>query len=211
MSVTKRLVELLGGSVSIESELGKGTTIHVTIDPGPLDSVKMVADPNEVVIHRYDRPIVSNSGSPRISGRVLLVEDGSDNQRLIAYILRKAGAEVAIAENGQQAIDQILADEAVISPERPCRVAPFDVVLMDMQMPILDGYSAMRRLRSMGYTGPIIALTAHAMSQDRQKCLDAGCDEYLTKPVEQRHLLDTVAEFQLRAHHRQPMRCQSAR
>jgi CheY-like chemotaxis protein len=202
LSVTKRLVELLGGTISVESEPGRGTAIHVTIDPGPLEAVSMVAEPSEAVIHRHDAPTVAKNGSPRIAGRVLLVEDGRDNQRLIAYILRKAGAEVAIAENGQEAIDQILAGEAALIPERPCRVAPFDVVLMDMQMPILDGYSATRRLRSMGYAGPIIALTAHAMSQDRQKCLEAGCDEYLSKPVEQRRLLDTVAEFQLRAHRR---------
>jgi CheY-like chemotaxis protein len=210
LTITKRLVELLGGSLVIHSEPGQGTTVCVTIDPGPLDSVTLITDPDEAVIHRFERPMPAKNGSPRIAGRVLLVEDGPDNQRLIAYILRKAGAEVPIAENGQEAIDKILSDEAVTNADRPCS-APFDVVLMDMQMPILDGYSATRRLRSMGYTGPIIALTAHAMSQDRQKCLDAGCDEYLAKPVEQRHLLDTVAEFQLKAHHRQPVGSEPAR
>ncbi len=210
LAITKRLAALLGGTITVESQPGKGTTVRVTIDPGPLDAVRMLADPNEAVIHRYDWPMASSEASPRISGRVLLVEDGPDNQRLIAYILRKAGAEVAVAENGQEAIDQILNDEAAISPDRPGRLAPFGVVLMDMQMPVLDGYTATRRLRSMGYAGPIIALTAHALSQDRQRCLEAGCDEYLTKPVEQQRLLHAVAEFQLKSHLRQPTGCPPA-
>jgi signal transduction histidine kinase/FixJ family two-component response regulator len=201
LTITKQLVELLGGQISVESKKGSGAAFRVTIDPGPLGRVAMIADPAEAVIRRYDPAPTAANAMPKIAGRVLLVEDGRDNQRLIAHILRKAGAEVAIAENGQEAIDKILSDEAVTGIDPACHVGSFDVVLMDMQMPVLDGYNTTRQLRSMGYSGPIVALTAHALSQDRQKCLDAGCDEYLTKPVEQRRLLDTVAAIELKGRH----------
>jgi signal transduction histidine kinase/CheY-like chemotaxis protein len=199
LPITQRLAKLLGGDMTIVSELDKGTACSVTIDPGPLDHVAMFADSTEALVHRISRPASSANALPKLAGRILLVEDGPDNQRLIAFILRKAGAEVTIAENGQDAIDKILADEAVLGVDRPRCRTPFDVVLMDMQMPVLDGYSATRQLRAMGYSGPIIALTAHAMSHDRTKCLEAGCDDYLTKPVEQRQLLNTVAMFQIKS------------
>ena len=115
----------------------------------------------------------------------MLAEDGPDNQRLISLLLRKAGAEVELAENGRIALDLALA------ARREGR--GFDLILMDMQMPVMDGYEATRRLRAEGFTAPIIALTAHAMAGDRERCLEAGCDDYISKPVERRSLLTIVA------------------
>jgi CheY-like chemotaxis protein len=116
---------------------------------------------------------------------VLLVEDGLDNQRLIAGILRRAGAEVEIAANGLLGCE--LALRAASLGE------PYDVVLMDMQMPVLDGYTAVQRLRDAGYAGAIIALTAQSMAGDRERCLSVGCSDYATKPIARDQLLAQVA------------------
>ena len=115
------------------------------------------------------------------------MEDGEDNQRLIAFVLTKAGADVAAAENGRVGAERALraADEG----------SPFDVILMDMQMPVMDGYAATRLLRERGYTGPIIALTAHAMTDDRDKCLRAGCDDFATKPIDRAQLLRLIHKY----------------
>jgi CheY-like chemotaxis protein len=131
--------------------------------------------------------LTSAAPPPRIHGRVLLAEDGLDNQRLIALLLRKAGAEVMVVDNGQTAVYAALTAQQ--------GKMPFNAILMDMQMPVIDGYEAVRRLRIANYRGPIIALTAHAMTDDRRKCLDAGCDGYLSKPVDRNLLLATVARL----------------
>ena len=113
---------------------------------------------------------------------MLLVEDGPDNQRLLSFFLKKAGAEVVLAENGELGRDAAL--EAVAENR------PFDVLLMDLQMPVMDGYTATRELRAQGYEGPIIALTAHAMASERQRCLEAGCNDCETKPINKQRLVE---------------------
>jgi CheY-like chemotaxis protein len=99
-------------------------------------------------------------------------------------VLTRAGAEVAVAENGSRAVDVALRARQ--------QGTPFHVILMDMQMPVMDGYEATRLLRSNDYLGPIIALTAHSMASDRQKCIDAGCDDYATKPIDRKALIEMI-------------------
>jgi CheY-like chemotaxis protein len=144
-------------------------------EPKPSPAVPEFAA-QESALPRTDRPLDGR--------RILLVEDGIDNQRLISLVLTRAGAAVMVAENGQIAVDLISQD-----------FSAFDIVLMDMQMPILDGYSATRRLRQAGYQRPILALTAHAMTDDRMKCLDAGCTDFMTKPIDKTNLVKLVSHY----------------
>ncbi len=200
LAINKRLAEMLGGDIAVTSTPGRGSTFSLTVETGMLDGVAMVQRPGQPAAGAArDQAKTGAAAQPGLAGRVLLVEDGPDNQRLIAFLLRKAGAEVTLAENGQVALDKVAA--ARHHPDRTPngQGPPFDVILMDMQMPVLDGYEATRRLRRQGYDGPIIALTAHAMKEDRQKCLDAGCDDYMRKPIDREALLKMVARYGRRA------------
>jgi CheY-like chemotaxis protein len=195
LTISKRLAGMLGGDITVTSTPGKGSTFSTTVATGPLDGVPLVEPPGEAALAA--RPSKRTAAEPviRLDCRILLAEDGPDNQRLMSLFLNSAGAHVELAENGQVALAKALD----CSPEQTTagcqqRREPFDVVLMDMQMPVMDGYEATRRLRAAGYTGPIIAVTAHAMNDDRRKCLDAGCDDYLTKPLDRHELLDIVAK-----------------
>ena len=114
--------------------------------------------------------------------KVLLVEDSVDNQILIQLILKKYEVQVDIASNGLEGLEKAVSKN-------------YDVILMDMQMPELDGYTATERLRQKGYTKPIIALTAHAMNEERQRTKLAGCDAHLTKPLDFEMLIKTIAQF----------------
>ncbi|HBO42592.1 MAG TPA: hypothetical protein DD670_01385 [Planctomycetaceae bacterium] len=184
LTISKRLAEMLGGDISVESVPNKGSTFSVTVETGNLDGVELLETPKESCVVARLTPSAAVP-AVRLDCRILLAEDGPDNQRLISFLLRKAGAEVTLAENGQTAHDLAMA-----ARDGGC---PFDVILMDMQMPVMDGYEATRRLRAGGYTGPIIALTAHAMERDAVACRRAGCDAYLTKPINPNTFLPVIA------------------
>jgi len=185
LTISKRLAELLGGNITVTSQSGQGSTFTVTIGTGSIAGIPLVRDPVEATSAMATT--ATASASTKLACRVLLAEDGPDNQRLISHVLRKAGAEVTIVDNGARAVSAILQPEAGSTP--------FDVVLMDMQMPVLDGYGATERLREAGCEIPVIALTAHAMSGDREKCMSAGCNDYATKPIDRAALLETVAHW----------------
>ncbi len=181
--ITRRIAELLGGGVTLESEPGKGSTFRLSVATGPLTGVSQV---------KLEDALRSNADQaraparlPRLSGRILLAEDGPDNRRLLTTFLERAGAEVEVAENGQQAAERVLAAAKAGTP--------FDLVLMDLQMPVMDGLTATRFLRVRGYRGQIIALTAYAMKGEIDKCLAAGCNYYLSKPITREHLVREVA------------------
>ena len=186
LMISKSLARLLDGDVTIRSAPGMGSTFSVTIATGSLKGVEMIPDPTEIDPGDGDSDTVSVEPI-QISGRVLLAEDGPDNQWLISYLLRDAGVEIMVVPDGNAAYEQ-----AMQSQERG---QPFDVILMDMQMPVMDGFSATTKLRTRGYTAPIVAVTAQSMKGDRERCLAVGCDEYMAKPIDKTGLLSMLRRF----------------
>lgn len=185
LTICKRLTNILGGEISVTSEYGAGTTFSVTVKTGEVERNEFV---DQTVFEQECHQDVVSEGpvDEEMGYNILLAEDGPDNQRLIRFFLQKAGNQVALAENGLIAVK--LAREAVEEK------TPFDVILMDMQMPELDGISATKQLRSTGYDLPIIALTAHNMNGVREECLAAGCNGYATKPIQREKLFTTIHE-----------------
>jgi CheY-like chemotaxis protein len=181
---------MLGGDIAIQSEFGKGSTFSLTIATGAFDSARMVEPGWAVVVAPSPDVTTTPKATPLpLKGvRLILAEDGPDNVRLISFHLRKAGADVRTVENGKQAVEALTIDGTVdgelIDPPL------VDLLLTDMQMPEMDGYTATRLLRAKGCTLPIVALTAHAMSGDAEKCIAAGCDSYATKPIDRAQLID---------------------
>jgi len=187
LAISQFLAEMLGGKITVESTLGVGSTFTVTIDTGPIEGV--ILSSNTSGDARTDSCCKEQMpGSIRFPDgfRVLLVEDGLDNQRLLSILLKKHGATVEIAENGLLAIE-------MVERSNENRV-PYDIILMDMQMPVMDGYEATTKLRAMDCRIPIIALTANAMTGQREKCLALGCTDFATKPIQRGELFRAIAQ-----------------
>ncbi len=183
LTICRRLAGLMQGTVTLEyTAPGHGSRFVLELP--------LLPAVDAVLIDRLDAPEVATAAARgaasaaltgALSGRILLAEDGEDNRRLITYHLTRAGADVTVVENGRLALDLIEASQ------RDGR--QFDLLVTDMQMPVMDGYTLAHSVREQGIRIPIVALTAHAMAEDRQKCLDAGCDDYATKPIDRVRLI----------------------
>jgi CheY-like chemotaxis protein len=178
LSISRRLVEMMRGRISVKSDPGRGSTFTIAIPTGPLENVRFL-EAHSLAGDRGDVIGQESQVAKLPPARILLVDDGQTNRKLIGLILKRAGCTVETADNGRTALDLALTSQ-------------FDLVLMDMQMPVMDGYTASRRLRDAGQTVPIIALTAHTMAGDREKCLDAGCSDYLTKPINPEQMFEVI-------------------
>ncbi len=189
LTISKRLVSLMGGAMTVQSEPNAGTTVSVRIRLRTSGSDEPRQPTQDEKRHAAINP--RKTSTSLADKRILVVEDGPDNQVLITRLLRSAGASVEMAADGQIAID-------IVNAQREDEA--FDIILMDMQMPVLDGYEATRQLRTNNYQRPILALTAHAMIGDRERCLEAGCDDYLTKPIDRLTLIDACLKWSTPGH-----------
>lgn len=186
LAIVKELVELMGGKVRLHSEPGRGTEIVFSLKLGlPADSGQLKGD--ETI---ETTPGTDTATAPTVQqfhGKVLVVEDAAMNQMVVCKVLERLGLASKVANNGQEAID-LLAQEQ------------FDLVLMDGQMPVMDGYEATAMIRSGSVPGinpniPVVALTAHAMVGEDKKCLDAGMNDYLTKPLDRAKLIEVLGKY----------------
>ena len=170
----------MGGDVVVrESLIEVGSTFTATINPGLLDTADQFT--SHTFLSDVDAKLLKTPASPlRLDGlSILVVDDTNDNRLLLRRLLEQRGAKVDSANDGFQAVEMALANS-------------YDVILMDLQMPELDGYGATAQLRSRGYVRPVIAVTAHAMGDELDRCLKVGFDHYLKKPVQHHQLAQTI-------------------
>ncbi|MFK7740576.1 MAG: ATP-binding protein [Planctomycetota bacterium] len=199
LTICQRLAELLGGEITASSSQGRGSSFRFRFAAPAVggsslwrpDQVARPDDPGQAARDPASKGAAA-SVPPRAGNRlagsyILLAEDGADNQRLLSHMLRKSGVNVSVVANG------VLAVEAY--RDHRDSGSPFDLVLMDMQMPHMDGYEATGWIRKEDPAIPVIALTAHAMAGDRERCLEAGCSDYLTKPIRHAVLLQACSDW----------------
>lgn len=180
LTISKRFAEALGGDIVVESSVGEGSTFRLTVSTGQIKDVKHLGV-DEIMSSLWYETGTQEKQWKFPASKVLVVDDGEENRELIEIVLGDAGIETTAAENGKVALD-LMAKQT------------FDIVLMDVQMPVMDGYTAVGLMREKGYTLPVFAMTADAMKGAQQKCLDAGYSKYIAKPINIASMLECLAE-----------------
>ena len=179
LSISRRLAELLGGNISVTSTYGEGSEFELSIATGPMEDVHFLRDASELSQRRRSIPMVS---APRLSGRILLAEDNDVNRRLVSLLVGRTGAELVHVGNGAEALDLALRE-------------PFDLILMDIQMPVMNGRDATAAIREAGLNIPVIALTANVMAEDIADYRLAGCNDHLAKPIDKQRFYEVMARY----------------
>jgi len=180
LAITKQLAELLGGELSLTSKPGEGSVFSLVV-PANIDvKTQPVMDADGFTSKLEQEPDIPEED--KFSGQVLVAEDSPTNQMLVNLLLERLGLEVTLVEDGKGAVERALAQS-------------FDLILMDIQMPNMNGYDATKTLRKNGLTTPIVALTAHVMKGDKEKCISAGCDDYLSKPLKRKKLVQIIRKY----------------
>lgn len=191
LSISQSLARMLDGEIVAQSTPGRGSTFVFRLSAGIVN--RIAESPNDTQCPTV--PHAAGNPRPIHGARIFFAEDGPDNQHLVSHVLRKAGAIVTLFDNGRLCFDALI--DRSSGKELLAQPIPCDLIISDMQMPEMDGYSLARNLRRVGWTRPIIALTAHAMAGDAEKCFAAGCDEYATKPIDRAGLV-AMCERRLR-------------
>jgi PAS domain S-box-containing protein len=178
LSISQRLVKALGGTIEVQSEPGKGSTFSFYIQSEASSEGALL---NQAPVTQHQTPS-GRVPPPTLHGRILFADDALDNRRLVEHLLKKTGAQITMVENGQEAIEV-------------ARREQFDLILMDIQMPIVDGLTATRTIRKAGISTPIVAISAGAMTTDVRKALEAGCSMHLSKPFERSAFYEMLTRF----------------
>ncbi|MFA5422902.1 MAG: response regulator [Phycisphaerae bacterium] len=190
LAITRELTHLLGGEIYLKSEIGKGSTFYIIIpvtlpsatgQPKEQSQEQPKVEPLQEIVSENPPPS-DESSVKTVSGRVLVADDNKTSEVLSSLLLKKLGFDVVCVADGQEAVDRASEES-------------FDLILMDMQMPTVDGYEATKRLREKGVKSPIIAVTAHALDGDRNKCLEAGCSDYVAKPINRDRLYEIIRKY----------------
>ncbi len=180
LAISRRLARSMGGDVVVTSEMGQGSIFTIIVDPGPVEDVNILSE-GEALADVETRQVVQGAEWRFPPKRLLVVDDSAENRELVALVLRDCGLNVEQADSGLMAVDMVMAN-------------PPDMVMMDMQMPGMDGYTATRHLRAAGIRVPIMAFTAHALSGFEKEILDCGCDGFITKPIVIETMLEILGE-----------------
>lgn len=168
LTISKQLAEKMGGKLSCSSVKHEGSCFKLILPILDINNSEMVASEDDIKLNEYEQP---DYNIHALKGKILLAEDSLDNQHLISMYVENTGAEITVVSNGEEAVEQGLSHD-------------FDLVLMDMQMPVMDGIEAIELLRASGFSKPIVTLTANVMLEDKQRCINAGADDFLSKPID---------------------------
>ncbi len=179
LSISRRLAEMLGGSIRVSSTYGEGSEFELSICTGSLEQAHFLRDASELSQLRRSIPMTL---APRLSGRILCAEDNDVNRRLVSLLVGRTGAEIVHVGNGAEALEMAIRE-------------PFDLILMDIQMPVMNGRDATVALREAGVNTPVIALTANVMTEDIADYRLAGCNEHLAKPIDKQRFYEILARY----------------